>query len=1239
MNPRLRLSAGSRRGSPFVQVAVPSALGLLLLWTAPVAAQSPTTAPPQRQIASDVERCAAALVRHLAPAADDPDHIVRDLLDTAGQCAGSPLAEAALAAAVRRSSEVQDPAALRQQVAAAQARGGWHGLAALRLRELAWVFTTAVDGPAAPDAWPGPYPDHAREWLCVGPFGDDGDDTVGVVFGPELEFPLPDAELAGRTGPVRARVVQRKPSSRLVDFADPRHTAPGTYYGMVRFAVAADCTGHLELECRGSWQLFVDGTEVARAEPWRRAVPTRTYVPVRLPAGEHFAVLKTADNDLHTAGLRWLDALGQPLAGCTELPAGRATPPATRATAEGPAFATALQLLAEAAQQADAPPAVRLAALYQALRHNEGELALQFAQELEAAPPTEAAERLALAVAIADVDLPDELKTARARALAEGAVDRLLPQHHHARMAKARLLEQQDRREDALRLLADHPAPGPATFERRLALLRRLSFDAEIEPLLLAWRQACPRDPQPLDALAERAERAGQVRLGLEHRRAAAALHAGSGRYGGLLRRLADLGELAAARELLDRDAPRPLDASRPPTQARLQHELHLAWRARDAAAARTVVAALLAHGETDARIANYTALVCLQLELPDLAVLSWRHSLSLDPDQPRVERALAAHGGCATPGADFGMFQHDGTALRNSFTATDRDSTAPSTLLLDQRIVEVAQSGSVLVEVHQLHRINDQSGVDAFRTLSTSSEDDEVLLVRSVTSDGIESVPPKVEGEYAMARLAPGTFVELRYRTRVDAPGPEPLQIDRHLFRSDDAPLARSELVLILPPKHRGELRGRDLPAADHEVTLSGERTATVFTVTDQDRLPQERFTLATGALVPFAEFGEDAAPFGHLRRMRHAFWWRSKPLAPVRELAERLFAGKTDPAARLAAANEYVQRELEAGQGDSATEALLRKKGDRFLALAALLQAGDLEVAPFACRDHRPEFDDGDPVVFASGDTLDTLGMRVQLPGGPVFVFSDTPRHWPLGAVPANRSGSTALVLHDERTELVALPVGSVATNTTFGRGTATVVGNDLQLQLELEVGDVMGYGLAEQLRQQKQDVQKLAARQIAAQALSGWRVQQAELTSEPTGPFRLRVRARRSAGQRDGEHLLLPLPLPPGKLVAGLGDRGERKLPFHLPADVYTEFTIRVEPGDAFEFAAVPEPVHVSLGGLRVDLQFHADGRAMVVRRSVQVQPTALAPRDFGDWLRALGRADRLDQLTLRCRPVAR
>jgi hypothetical protein len=1202
-------------------------LALAAASAAPLAAQS------------DAERCAAALVRHLAPAADDPDAAVRDLLATAVEIARSPLADALLGAALRRIQDVQYAAALRQPVAAARAHGPWHGLAAARLVELEWQLLIAATGYPAPDAWPGPYPDHAREWLCIGPFGDDGDDTVGVGFAPEFDFPAPGAEQAGRTGPVRARVARRRLDQRVVEFADPQRPAAGTYYGQVRFAVAADTSGWLELECRGSWQLFVDAAEVARGEPWRAAVPHRTYVPLRLPAGTHSVVVKTADNDLDTAGLRWLGADGQPLAGCTALPAGEtaAVAPAARATVAGAPFATALQMLAEAASAAPTP-ALRIAALYQALRSNAQELALQLAQELETAPPTRAEEQLALATVTAELELPDELKTARVRALVEAAASQLPPTHHQARLAKARLLEQQDRREDALRLLAGHPAPGPATFERRYNLLRRLSFDDEYLPLLEQWRAACPGDPQPLDELAEQAERSGQVRAGIELRRAAAALRPVSGRFGGLLRRLADVGDLAAARELLDRDTPRPLDPAAPPTTARLQQELHLAWRARDAAAARPIVAAVLAHAETDLRIANYTALVCLQLELPELAVACWRHSLTLDPDQPRVERALAAHGGCPAPGADFAQFRRDGAALRAAFVATDRETTAPSTTLLDQYLVEVAPDGSALAEVHQLHRINDQSGVDAFRTLSTATKDDEVLLVRSIARDGTESVPPKVDGDYAMARLEPGACVELRYRTRSSAPGAERLRLERHLFRSDDAPLVCSELVLVLPASHRGELRGRDLPPPGREVPLAGNRTATVFTATDQPRLPQERFTPATGALVPFAEFGEDAAPFGHLRSLRHSFWWRSKPQAPVQALAARLFADPAEPAARLAAAHAYVQRELEAGSSNSATETLLRQKGDRFLALAALLQAGGLEVVPFACRDHRPEFDDGDAEPFAPGSTLDTLGMRVQLPSGPVFVFSDTPRHWPLGAVPSNRAGSHALLLHDDRTEPVTLPASGVAGNTTIAHGTATLVGNELQLELEVEVGDVLGFGLAEQLRQQKQDVQKLAARQIAAQMWNGWRVQQAELASEATGPFRLRMRARRSAGQRDGEQRLLPLPLAPTRLVASVGDRAERSLPFRLPADVWTDFTVRVEPGDGFEIAAVPAPVHIACAGLTLDLQCHRDGRAVVVHRSLRIQPTALAPRDFGDWLRALARGDRLDQLTLRCRPVA-
>lgn len=1193
------------------------------------------TAPAYAQ--QDAEWFASAVVQLLAPATDDPDALLREQLAQAMRIRQSPLAGELVAAAIALVDQIQDAERLVPLVAAAQRSGPWHGSAASRLHELAWQLETAARGPAAPDAGPGPYPHHAREWLCIGPFGDDGDDAVGVVYVPELEFPPPGVQVAGRTGPVQTRVVRRTPAEQLVDFADPRRPAPGTYYGLHRMAVAAATQGQLEIECWGSWQVFVDGREVARGEPWRSAVPRFTYVTLQLAAGEHTTLVKTADNDRHRAGLRWLDAAGEPLAGVTELPASAPLPTAVAPSEPiaKPSFPTAVGIVAAAARSDTATPALRIAALWTAVRNRHVDLALEFAELLEASQPTAADERLALAVAIADLELPDDLKAARARALVEAAAHDAPPAHHTARLERAQLLAQQDRHEDALRLLLDHPAPGPATFSERHSLLRKLSFTAEYRPNLLAWRQACPRDPRPLDELAELAENAGQMQVGLELRRTAAELRPASGRFGSLLRRLADCGEVAAARQLLDRDSPPPLDPATPPSNGRLQHELHLAWRARDQAAARAVVAQLLAHPTTDPRIANYTALVCLQLELPALAVDCWRHSLQLDSDQPRVIRALAAHGGAAPPGADFTAFRRDGAALRAAFVVGEREATAPTTTLLDQRIVEVAPDGSALIEVHELHRINDQSGVDAFRTVSTATKDDEVWLVRSIAADGTESVPPKVDGDYAMARLEPGAFVEIRYRTRQDAPGADALRIGRHAFRSDDAPVVCSELVLILPNAPRGELRGRELPAAARELALADGRRAWVYTATDQARLPQERFTPATGALVPCAEFGADQPPFGTWRSMRQGFWWRTQPLAPVRAIAARLFADRPDPAQRLATAYAYVQRELESGSSRTATEALLHRKGDRFLALAGLLQAGNVPVLPVACRDHRPELGDGDAVLFATGDTFDTLAMQVQLPSGPVFVFQDAPRHWPLGAVPAARGGTDAIVLHDDHCATVVLPTAAAANNHTRGVGTATLVGSDLQIQLELEVGDVAGFGIAEQLRQQKQDVQKLAARQIATQLLAGWRVQQAELTSEPGSAFRLRARARRSAGQRDGELLLVPMPMPPMKLMATLGDRAERNLPFRLPMDVWTEFTVTLDLGETAQLAEVPAPVHVAHAGLVFDQQCHLEGRKLVLRRFTRVHPTQLPPSDFAGWLRALAAVDALDQTSLRCR----
>lgn len=1200
-------------------------LPLLALLALPIGAQT------------DTPNLAAAVVSAMAPAVDNPDHVVRDLLTAALRHRRSPAADFLVDEAIRLVGGVQDPAAVLEFLRTATGTERMHGLLQQRLTELSYYLQRAVDGKSAATTEQGPFPGYASQFLSVGPFGDAGDHFVDVTFAPELQFPALGSELPGRGVAAKVRTVVRPATYRSVGLANPARDLDGVYYALHRITVAEPTTAFLEVDCRGEYQVFVDGSEVLRVQPWLQPGPQRRYVGLQLPAGPHETLIKTCTADRHSAALRWVDAEGSTMPAIQEIAATAPRQPVQqRATVEPTTFVTALDVFARAANAAAASPTVRIAALRCATRYDADLQALAIADTLQQDPTTDPAEMLALAEATRALALPDELRAATARALEEKAIAALPAEHQQARLAEARLLEQQDRREDAMRMLAKHPAPGPMTWSYRQALAERLHFGAENVPLLREWSEACPKDPRPFTALANQARNAGDAKGALTLLLAADAIRPDQLSPLHQAFQLAiDLGEWDKLPPWIDRLAPETGDPAMDLYRKKL--ELRVAEHEADPARFEAILRAIAAHPYADTETLQRAAARWSERGNTEQVLACLLRSLELDPDQPHVrawQNLLQPTAETTAPGAAFAAFRRDGDAARAAFQPTDREQSATSTVLIDQRIVEFQADGSWFAEVHELRRINDLAGVEEFRTASAPANAEEVLLLRTIPSDGRDYVPPKVQNEYSLQRLEPGAFLEWRYREHGSTPGPQALRTERFYFQSADAPVVCSELVILRPAGARGELRGHELGSPTRTETLPDGRTALVFLRENMPRLAQERLSGALGALVPFAELGEDDVPFPALRETRVQLLQRTTPTPAVQAVAKPLFADLSDDRARLAAAWSWSQREIENGPAENANHAILRKKGNRFLAAIALARAAGLDVAPMACQPERSDLGDGDYETFATGDSYTLPGALVTLANGErVHLFLDAPRHWPLGAIPAGRAGTNAFVLRESGLEIVPLPQSQEASQQVVVRGKATIVDNNVRMQATIEVGDVQGYGLAERIRELKEDVRKLAARQIAQQMLTGWRVQSAQVILDTPGEsFRLEATAQRSYVQQNGDRYLAPLPMPPAKLLASLGDRGERTLPARLAIDMTMDWDIELDPGQDLQVAELPPPTFVQQDSLLYRLTVERLGDHLRLRRTIRVQPTTLPKERFADWLRALATVDRADQASL-------
>ncbi|MEY4674109.1 MAG: hypothetical protein RL148_1893 [Planctomycetota bacterium] len=1183
----------------------------------------------------DTEAVARALVTSLAPERDDPDAAIRSLVETA-LARGDKLGALLLREAIARTDALQSPAQLLALLPAEPAPAIRLPVAHLRLRLQA---AAGVTGPLV-DPWAG----DASSLLVVGPFGDHGDHWNHVPFPPEARFPRLGEALAGRGRTVTARVLVRETLQRTVNLTDPKLVLSGCWYALHRVRTDNPVVGFAEVECaNGAFELFVNGRIVASVDPALTPGTHARHAPVRFLPGENHVVLKTCTNGAHVVALRYVGADGGRLDGLVEVDASAEPAPHVAPDDAGaPVWDDGLAALLTASQSSEWALAAA-AAVAQRLDREEDLLAL--ADIATSAQVREPQPALVLAgVLRAASDLPEEQRRARAAQLEELALA-ALPTHHHAAVrARVRQLEDADQREQAVRLLraqAEAGHAGPATYSSWQAALRRLRFTAEEQPLLAAWAAACPGDPRPRGMTANLLASQGNARGAVAQLRAALAARPDHEPAAQSLFQMAlDCQDEALAREALDAWFPANRFPGEPPLQL-LMARAALARRLGDEASLRSALEALGASPAADADIQRALGERLLQLGDDAAALAAWDRSLALRGDQFGLRAVVAGVAGPEDPWAHFARFRRDGLAAARAHQSGPQDASAPTTAVLDQMIVEVFPDGSQVQEVHMVRRVNDLAGVEATKDAREAAAADELLLIRTLGTDGTTATPVRLDEGFSMTRLEPGAFVEFRYRNHRASTRPDPQQPLTFLFRSEDEPYGLSELVLVLHEDSPGELRTRGLDAPSEELDLGDGRRALVFRAEKVDRLPTERATPPVQELVPVAGWGEDGAMGAVARASRRALVRATRPSLQVRRTTEEALAGVEDPAAKVLALHEHCHREVRDGSSSSPTETVLRGQGDRFGLFVSMLRAAGIPHRLGFAEGEREELGSGEAPLFDQDDPFQVPCAVVPVPGRePLWFFADAPRYYPAGWVQGSRFGARALLCDEDGFELVRVPQSAEAWSQSFtARGTATV-GNrgNVTLDVEVSFAGAAGFGIADALRERPADEQKQISRQVAQQLLPGWQLSLAEARDlEPVGkPVVFRVRATRRALQQaaDGK-TLLQLPLPRGSYVPSFGDRSKRTLPMRLPAELHARWEVELVTGPDLEVANLPGAVVVSEGTFDYGLVVRPGAKGLRIERTFSLRPTTIPPQRFGDWMRALAAADRGDETVVELR----
>ena len=124
--------------------------------------------------------------------------------------------------------------------------------------------------------------------------------------------------------------------------------------------------------------------------------------------------------------------------------------------------------------------------------------------------------------------------------------------------------------------------------------------------------------------------------------------------------------------------------------------------------------------------------------------------------------------------------------------------------MVLDRAVMRMFPGGTVMTLTHQIVRVDSKDAVDKWGEIAVPAGA-EILTLRTHKRDGSTREPEEIAGKETIsaADVAIGDYIEWEYLdTRPPSPAFAPgFLVDRFFFQSFDAPMARSELVLVSPP------------------------------------------------------------------------------------------------------------------------------------------------------------------------------------------------------------------------------------------------------------------------------------------------------------------------------------------------------------------------------------------------------------------------------------------------------
>lgn len=779
---------------------------------------------------------------------------------------------------------------------------------------------------------------HLHEAGCGGSFYVAG--PFGELATLDLDTPF-DHSATRPQKPLGCRVLLDGPRGRS-----------GVLYAGRKLELARAETIVLELEDTGPFRLIVDGHVVFGTNEDDRPPPGNRRVEVQLSAGTHDVWLKVAAPDgrleigatlLASNKVKILDLA----------PNGAPEKAATKTGAIARLVEEPLVARASSAGYAVTTPSSQIELLVGALlalAERDADAAEELATALATARPRAATAQLLLGLAyLVDNSRPARFASDLARRAMSTALE-LRPTF----LRPVESLVELDLAEDRARAATTRLAPIPLGRDWRLDLLRYRALRARSlgeqgEVALHAAEQqrtlACPilaaltslyRERRELAELAKASESYSRCADGREIKAELAA------------ERFDFVTAIAEYRRLLERNP--------------LRH-----------AARRELARALRSQGALEPAIQELTALVeavpknvVYRIELADALSESGQRARAIQvltagqkeqPESEELSRALLALDGKPRASRWLEPFRVDGLRLiedyRKDTLPTDR---APAALVLDRTVVYLFPSGARLTLTHNIIQLLSKEGISKFAEVEVP-DGAELLRLRVIKRDGSVREAEMVSGKQtpSLPDLDVGDFIEFEHvePTATPAAFPGGFLSERFYFQSFDAPLDRSEYVVVAPKTMKLQVDTRGgAPTAKEEAR--GDDIVRTWQVR---RAPQ---AVGEPEAVPHSEY----LPSVRVAAGLSADHWRRflvngqagllRPNREMRRLVEQLTADRSRPEERLRALDTWVRMNIQGGGtiDERASFVLERKQGSRSLLLLALLRLAHLDAEMVLAR-----------------------------------------------------------------------------------------------------------------------------------------------------------------------------------------------------------------------------------------------------------------------------------------------